>query len=194
MPELQVDWPKEDLQALSKQIHRAQDLLGKDIEKSVTWAAYYVARSASTRTDKSAKTRALLPNPGGQKGFPRRRFPYYREVWRGRKGPSDPLRWFLESADDTRYEKIVRSGLAKKSWLWMLPAIRRNASFSNSAIETHKRGSAFGIEIEISNKLHYIRQALKVGRDGEPLLIEAAGKAASAMEKAIDRRQKAMKR
>lgn len=193
MPAIEVKWPEKDLAAIAKQIHRAQDDLGKDIESAVIWAAYYLARSAGAATAKSATTRKTLPAPGGNPDFPKRIFPYYREIWKQPGGPTDTYRWYLREKQSDAKKRIKRSGLAKRSWRWMLPAIKY-AGFDNFAVEVNKTGRAFSIEIEMANKLSYIRHALKSGQDGEPLLREALGKAASQMEKAIERRQKAMAR
>jgi len=185
MAELEVQWPEADLREIGRVIHRAQDELGKDIRAAVEWAAVKVAGSAAARTEVAPKTRDLKENPGGNPRFPRRLFPYYREVWIG--GPSNVLHWFVRKDTPTDREIITRAGLAKKSWYWMIPAIRYR-NFSNFAVEVEKRTERFGFEIELSNKLSYIRHALKVGGDGQPLLNEALGAAAKRMDKDITRR------
>jgi hypothetical protein len=183
MPAPEIQWPQADLNAITRQIRRAQVDLGKDIESAVTWAAFYVARSASTRTEKAKPTRKDIATP--QVSSRKRRFPYYRELWID--GPANVKPWYIMDKSDQTHKKVKRAGLAKKSWLWALPMIRRGKG-SNFAVEAEKRGIGFGVEIELANKLPYIRSALKVSQDGQPILNEALGKAASQMEKAISHR------
>jgi hypothetical protein len=189
MGDLDIKFPERDLAAMSAQILRAQKELGKPVEDAVRMAAYYLAKSAGTRTKAAPKTRRALVNRKKRGRFKAERYPYYRKVWKkGRDGgPKNTFKFYLKDRSDSQYEKIARSGLAKKSWMWMLPMIRGGGS--NFAAQVERRRSGLNIEIEMSNKLPYIEHALR-RKDGDILLMEALGKASRAMAKAIDHKMK----
>jgi len=182
--EVEVKWPKEDLEAIAKQIERAQLQMGKTLEGGVIWAANLVARSAAARTKASSKKRKALVN--SEEKF--KKYPYYREVWS--RALNKIKKWYLKDRSDTTYEVIKNSGLAKKSWLWMIPGIK-GSGMSNFASEVTKRGTAFTFEIEMANRLSYITKALKES-DGQYLLMTALHNGAKIMEKTIDNRLEKM--
>ena len=148
------------------------------------------ADGAAARTATAPKKRKVFKNDGtkqilihGKMRNPSPRiFPYYREIWVD--GPSNVKYWFMKSKSDSRNEKISRAGVAKKSWLWMIPWIK-GIGGKLKACEVNKKNSMFESEIEMANLLDYIQYALKVS-DGNLLLNEALGKTASRMEKIID--------
>ena len=182
-----VKWPEADLRALAKQIERAQLGLGKTLEESLVWAGVLLAKGAAARTATAPKKRKTIANLG-TKEFPKKFFPFYREVWL--KGPGETFKWYLKERSDTTKEKIARSGLAKKSWLWMIPGIKGSGT-NNFASSVEKKIGAFDLEIEMANMLAYITKALKES-DGQVLLNEALTKTASRMEKIIDKRLERM--
>jgi hypothetical protein len=116
--------------------------------------------------------------------FDKRRYPYYREVWRG--GPDKVRKYYLESRDSDSFKTIKNSGLAKKSWIWMMPGVR-GSGMSNFAAEVSKRRTPVSLEIEMANKLSYIHRALS-DSEGRILLHEALGVAARQLEKNIDKK------
>jgi len=187
MAESKIKWPEADLKRIAKQINRAQIKMGKTLEQAVIWAGCFLAKSASARTKSAPKKRRAYANKGDDK-FSKKAFPYYREIWK--KGPENTFKFYLKEKSDNKYEKIKNSGLAKKSFLWMISGIKGSGN-SNFASEVNKKNSAFEIKIEMSNKLPYILNALKES-EGQHLLNQALGKAASRMEKTIDKRLKAL--
>ena len=58
-----IEFPRADVDALFRQIDRAQKDLGKSMARSVSWAAAYVARSLSAATKVAPKLRPLVENP-----------------------------------------------------------------------------------------------------------------------------------
>ncbi len=178
-----VKWPEADLKALAKQIERAQLGLGKTLEESLIWAGVLLAKGAGARTSVAPKKRKTLANPG-TKEFPKKFFPFYREIWLN--GPQETFKWYLKERSDTTKEKIARSGLAKKSWLWMIPGIK-GSGMSNFASSVEKKVGTFNLEIEMANMLAYITKALKES-DGQVLLNDALAKTANRMEKIIDKK------
>lgn len=180
--DLKIEWPEADLKRMATQIERAQIQLGKTLEESLVWAGLLLARGAAARTTASPKKRKTERNDGSDKKFNPKIFPYFRTVWKN--GPEDTYKWHMKDRSDSRFQEIKKSGLAKKSWIWMIPWIK-GAGGKGFASEVNKKKAMFDVEIEMANMLGYISKALKVS-DGQVLLNEALGKTASRMEKLID--------
>ena len=180
--ELKVEWPEADLKRMAAQIERAQLKLGKSLEQSLVWAGLLLARGAAARTATAPKKRKTERNTNDDKKFPAKVFPFFRTVWKD--GPENAIKWYMKSRSDNRFLDIKRAGVAKKSWIWMIPWIKGQGG-RTKASEVNKKISAFDVEIEMANMLKYIQHALKVS-DGNLLLNEALGKTASRMEKIID--------
>ena len=191
MPEIDVKWPEQDLRQLQSAINRSIRVGKRDIKSALIQAGVYLARSASAATNKEPKKRRAYVNKNDDKRFPRRVFPFFRNVWR--KGPDDTFRWYVKTKSDPEYLSVKRAGLAKKSWYWMIPSIRRRGG-GNWAQEVNHRERGIDYEIEMSNKLSYIRKALKTGDDGNLLLMQALGKATRQLDKDTDRRLKRLTR
>jgi hypothetical protein len=199
MPNVQIQWPAEDLKRIGDAISRAQIGLGKTLAQALEWAGVYLAQSAGKATNVAPKTRKAIANPGErvviyrngvrrETDYASKNYPYYREVWgKNYGGPDSAYRWYLRDRGDPAKQRIVRSGLARKSWLWMLPGIR-GAGGANFAYEVNKRGSGGEIEIEMANKLPYITKALKLSDNGAALLSQALHAAGKRMEHEVDRR------
>lgn len=203
-PNMKIEWPEEDLEAVARQIYRANRDLDKPIEDAVRWAGFFLAMSASAATKKAPNQRKAYKNPGKarrpeeEKEFISALFPYYRVVWGGDfpdKGPDNEanFNYYLKSKSQKTYKKISQSGLAKRSWKFMKYGLRRKGG-GNFAQEVEYRSYGRNVEIEMSNLLPYIREALQVNDNGSLLLRQALGKAARRMEKNIDRKlEKAVK-
>ena len=192
--DVEIKFPEKDLKAMQDAIARSVGELGKPVEDAIRQAAYYLARSARKRTAVSPKKRRAYTNKDNTGRWNKNRYPYYREVWKkegNKKGPETAMKWYLSDKTDSTHEVIKRSGLAKKSWGWMLPMIRYGGS--NFASEVNKSKSGLSATIEMANKLPYIKSALKES-EGAILLNEAMGVAARQMEKAIDRQSAKMMR
>jgi len=187
MPEVEIVWPKEALAGIEKQMRRVQGMPRKDAADAITMAAYYLARSASARTKSEPKKRKNLRNKETSGRFNSDRYPYYREIWVD--GPNKVQNWYIEDKLATEYQDVKNAGLAKKSWSWMSKMVRRGGSNFASSVE--RRMTAFAAEIELRNKLSYIKKALKDG-DQNSLLREAAIKATASMTKVIDKRMKGL--
>ena len=186
MPEIKVDWPEKDLAEMSKQLKRGRDELGRDVQGLITQSGYFLARSAAARTKKSPANRKTYKTLKRNNNM---FSPFYRKIWKGgkAKGPDKFFMWGVKSKADPEYRTIPGAGLAKQSWKWMIPGIR-NKRAKNFAMEAFTAKSGLSYEVHMLNKLHYIKEALKYGKDGSLLLNEAMGKAASQMRKAMDRR------
>lgn len=180
-----IKWPAADLDAMQRQMRRVVDELGKPVDDAVTMAAAYLARSAAAKTRKAPKKRRTYVNRQKTGKLNRHRFPYYREVWRQGK----TFKWFIREKSDPKYLDITRAGLAKQSWRWMIPWVKRSGS--NFAAEVHRRRSTFDLEIEMANKLEYILSALKP-HEAEAILGDAMARAARAMERSINNKLKRM--
>ena len=191
MPELDIRWPEQDLRSLQSAVNRAIRVGKRDLKSALVQAGVFLARSASAATKSAPRKRRAYANKGEDSRFPRSRFPYYREVWRS--GPEDTFNWYLKTKTEPEFETVKRAGLAKKSWYWMIPGIRGRGG-GNFAQDVEHRESALDYEIEMSNKLPYIRHALKTNDDGSLLLLQALGKAARQMERDTDRRMERLAR
>ena len=185
MPEVDIIWPEEDIKAIDKAIQRSVLQGKRDTQGALIQAGVYLARSASGATNSAPKKRRVYTNREQSGQWNKRRMPYYREVWKG--GPDNTIKWYLKTKGQTDFETIKRAGLAKNSWRWMIPGIRRRGG-GNFAQEVMHFGRGLDYEIHMHNKLSYIRKALKRQDDGQSLLMMTLGKAARQLEKDTDRR------
>lgn len=191
---INIKFPEKDLLAMQRAIEKSASKLNKPIDDAISQAAYYLARSARSRTKTAPKKRRAYVNKEKRGRWNKNRFPFYREVWRkdgSKKGPETAQKWYLKSKTDMAYEAIKRAGLAKKSWGWMMPMVKYGGS--NFASEVNRSKSGLNLSVELANKLPYIKSALKE-REGQILLNEAAGVAARQMEKAIERQMAKMQK
>jgi len=185
MPQVDIVWPKDGLDRWAREIERAQSGLGWTLERALKTGAAYVATSAATRTKSAPKKRRNYKNQEDKAG----KWPFYRRVWvNPNKGPNNYFRQYVRTATQIDWLYIRHAGLAKKSWRWMLPAIRMN-DHENYAMGVKKQLKGSDISIEMYNKLPYIFHALK-RQAGEYLLGEALNKGAGQLEKEIDRKLK----
>ena len=71
-----IEFPRADVDALFRQIDRAQKDLGMSMARSVSWAAAYVARSLSAATKVAPKLRPIVENPDKRYKTDHRRAPF----------------------------------------------------------------------------------------------------------------------
>lgn len=177
---------------LAQVIERAQRELRLSLPEAVRMAAYYLARSLGASTKSAPKTRRLKKRTaGGIREFPRRWFPSYVEIY-GANGQLRPhfIRAGNETTDPAR--TIARRGLAKSSWLWMLSSLGRPQKAPQKPIAGATRVTKIPDLANpgwiLENRLHYIESAMK--HSGRAPVETAFARAASAGNKAIDRRKK----
>jgi hypothetical protein len=71
-----IEFPRGDVDALFRQIDRAQKDLGKSMARSVSWAAAYVAHSLAAATRVAPKLRRVVENPDKRYKTDHRRAPF----------------------------------------------------------------------------------------------------------------------
>jgi len=71
-----IEFPRADVDALFRQIDRAQKELGKSMARSVSWAAEYVAHSLAAATKVAPKLRPIVENPDKRYKTDHRRAPF----------------------------------------------------------------------------------------------------------------------
>lgn len=191
-----IEFPRADVDALFRQMDRAQRLLGKHMVHALNSAAMYVARSLGASTKVSKKQRPIQElqistskrhgvKSWGVTGWFGRPRTYQTKILRTSKG---------EAYVKERLGMIRRSGLAKKTMANMGKKFGATdiAHMSFGAAELarlsakHGRGERGGGEsdpwVRMTNDLGYATDALK---GGDSAIETAIGRAARSMEKSV---------
>ena len=86
-----IEWPKDDVQAMFRQIERAQKELGKSNLSSIQWAARVLLTSVAASTKVSKKVRPIVRNPDKRYKTDRRRAPFGVMAYRDGKKVFRPI-------------------------------------------------------------------------------------------------------
>ncbi len=192
-----VEWPKADVDALWREIARAQKELGRNLGQAIRFAAWSVASSLGVMTTIAPKYRpykvlAESAKVVRQKGGKKYEIESYRK---GRKKTFNVRARSVEELKKMAQVRIGKAGLAKSAWMWGIKKIGggRNISMKgatqvakslgwrNMSAESRLRGD--DPFVKIVNRLPYAESAL---RGGASEITSAMGKAARHMEEIID--------
>lgn len=198
-----IDFPKEDVKDLFRQIERAQTELGKSLSNSVRWGGWFVAKSLGAATS--------VPASGVVKSGKRRSVEEVRGEGRARRGALKTFRakryrkggrvsnftFQAKSKSEANKSKLLKIsywGLAKASWMWAVKPLGAGSTFGFAtskakdkaarAVEVIYRKDKHDPMVKITNRLPYIREALS---GGEARVSEAIGKASRNMERSIEK-------
>lgn len=200
---IQLDWPKEDVRAIWRQIERNQKELGRSLGSSVKLAAWHLTRSLGTSTRVAPKYRPYKEiketakekraKGGGKK--------YEITTCKGGRKKTFNIRSSkgVRELKQLPQVRIGNAGLAKSSWRFAISQFGSRRGVS-------KKGFARGIEgyaqkhtditkrlkgddpyVKISNRVNYIRDAMT---GGENAVNTAMARAARGMMKHIDNKVK----
>lgn len=192
MPDVSIDFPRQDVRSLFAQMERARRELGKGLGQSLRFAAWSVASSLGATTKVAPKYRPyreVEKSRGGQRKF---------TVTSHKKG--SPKTFTVRAANvaalkQTPQARIGKAGLAKSAWFWGLKKLGSSKGFSMKGATASARKAGGGVVdvmqrvrgddpmITIVNRLGYARSAL---RGGESAITGAMGKAARHMAHVID--------
>ena len=186
-----VEWPKADVDALWREIARAQKELGRNLGQAIRFAAWSIASSLGVMTKVAPKYRPyrlLAKEKSGKK--------YEIESYRkGRKKTFNVRARSVSELKKMAQVRIGHAGLAKSSWMWGIKKIGggRNISMKGATQAAKSLGrNKMSVEsrlhgddpfVKIVNRLPYAESAL---RGGASEVTSAMGKAARHMEKIID--------
>jgi hypothetical protein len=192
-----IEWPKADVDALWRQVERAQKELGKTLGQAVRFAAWSVARSLGTITTMSKKVRPYrVVNEG--RGVSKFKGGKKYEVTSMKKGKTKTFNVRAKSVSELKkmtQVKIGKAGLAKSAWMWGIRQIGGGKNIGMAgATDTAKKRGRMTIDVEkrltgddpfvkIINRLNYAENAL-IG--GQSAVSSTMGKAARSMERIID--------
>ena len=192
-----IEWPKDDVQAMFRQIERAQKELGKTLGQAVRFAAWSVASSIGAKTTVAKKVRPYKVVSEGR-GEARRKGGKKYAITSHRRGSKNVFHRRFESVRELKESpqaRIGKAGLAKSSWFWGIKKIGggRNIGQAGMTSTAKRRGSqVMDVEsrlrgddpfVRMTNTLPYAVDALRGGM-GE--VNSAMGSASRHMEKIID--------
>jgi len=192
-----IEWPQADVDALWRQVARAQKELGRDLGQAVRFAAYKVAQSLGVKTKIAPKYRKyeVIKEPAG---VVRLKGGKKYEVTSRKKGVKKQFNLRAASVAELKkmpQVRIGKAGLAKSAWMWGIKKIGGGKNIGmagatqtakrlgqrNMAVESRIRGD--DPYVKMVNSLPYAESALK---GGASMVNSAMGKAARSMEKIID--------
>lgn len=186
--DIKLEFNDADRKRLDTLLERLQAEMGKGAEEGVRFAAIGVASSLGASTRKAPKLLKLRENKRGlDPKHPPGSFPFF--VYRF-KGGEKYRSWIHRTNDPEEKRRNPRAGLAARSWFWALEDIGAYVAFSPLK---RYRGVASGVlqkganpSVTITNRLHYIMQAVRLGgQRGVETALERGTKAGIAY---LDRR------
>ena len=176
-------------QKLTRLLERLQSELGHGAEETVRWAAYYVAKSMGASMRVAPKQRRIFKNDGTDPRHPKGAFVGY--VWKWDRAGNRRRVWILAGEDQERVRTIRRRGLARASWLWMVPDLAigmrepagmpRMRDVSTATIQGGKDPAVI-----LSDRLRYVISAAKTS--GKQAISTAFSRGATAGLRYLDRR------
>ena len=192
-----IEWPREDVRALWRQVDRAQKELGKTLGQAVRFAAWSVATSVGARTKVARKVRPyrVIEESRGEarrKGGKKYAITSHK---RGRKNVFNRRFASVRELKESPQARIGNAGLAKSSWFWGIKKIGGGRNISQKGItDSAKRSGSRVMDVEsrlkgddpfvkMTNTLSYAIDALRGGM-GE--VNRSMGSASRSMEKIID--------
>ena len=193
-----IEWPREDVRALWRQVDRAQKELGKTLGQAVRFAAWSVASSFAAITKIAPKYRDYVAVQEGR-GVASRKGGKKYEITSHRKGIKKKFFVRASSVAELKKDNRVRignRGIARMTWYWTVGQIgggrkpsKKGATRSaeRNAQEliyvTSRLRATTDPFVKIVNRLNYVRSAMIGGESAQNAVM---GKASRQMEKIID--------
>ena len=193
MTDISIDVPPKDIAQLRRLMNLRGRLLKEDSRKTVTFAAWFIAKAASAATRLAPKTRPIVKNPAARSGD-RRRAPFAaKKFTKNRDLVLIPIRAATkQEAREDKRAKIGTRGLARDAWRWVVGDLGRAAGKTlnkkmTSAYRVRKSlDRATGPEILLENRLNYAGLAFKT--KGAATVNNILSRANNAMRKDLERR------
>ena len=170
------DWSPGSEAKLERAILALEKYGKKEPLEALSWGMWYAAQSLRKSTKTAPKRRPLSKNRGNVPEFPAADYPHYVKVYQRKGAQAGTIRrvWIKageEESDPVR--NIKRAGLAKDSWTWGIMALgkpprARVKNRKRSRLTTvQKRPHAFDPSITMSNRLQYVKDALRHKGDAD---------------------------
>lgn len=196
---IQLDWPKEDVRAMWRQIERNQKELGRSLGSSVRFAAWHLIRSLGKDTQIAPKYRKYeevyeTPKQRKARGGGKK---YRITSWKGGRKKTFIIRSKKGVRELKRMPQVLigNRGLAKASWRFAVsqfgssrgvakkgfaPGIQKYAGMKTDVKKRLKGDDPY---VKITNRLDYIVDAMQ----GKERAVDSAmARAARGMSKHID--------
>ncbi len=191
---ISITVPTRDIQELSRIMQLRAKHLSEDVDKTVNFTGWFIARAASAATKMSPKTRPIVKNPtfGGSGVGSRSRFAA-KKIRRGAK-TLIPIRADSKSeARQSRKAIIGNRGFAKDAWKWVIGSLGRSPGHTlnrmdRTAFNVSRQKAGGQATLILQSRVDYATQAFKT--KGPATADNIARRAANAMRKDLERRAK----
>lgn len=204
MIDVNITFPREDMEAYREQMNRLVTLMGKEPKEAVRMATLAMLKALAASTRAAPKTARIRKDTirrvnlrTGKVSSRTVQYSYLVERYDRKTGAMRSIllpATSLDEAKSARVAQIRYAGLAKASWGWaaqrLFPTSVRYDG-RKPVRQTHsvtQRGEGNDFSVTVSNDLDYISKALGGGRG--PAVSSAMARAAVALKNRIDRRLK----
>lgn len=204
MIDVNITFPREDMEAYREQMNRLVTLMGKEPKEAVRMATLALLKALAASTRKAPKTARIRKDTirrinlrTGKVSSRTVQYSYLVERYDRKTGTMRNIllpATSLEEAKSARVAQIRYAGLAKASWGWsaqrLFPTSVRYDGRKpvRQTYSVTQRGEGNGFSVTVSNDLDYISKALGGGRG--PAVSSAMARAAVTLKNRIDRRLK----
>lgn len=193
----QVELSRIDIKPAMREMERFKGKLKKGSTIGVVETARAIAKAASAATRPGAKVRSIVLRKKGQAKAPRG-IMYVKRIVGPSKTDVSYIGIKADSKESGRAHKraqILRQGLAKSSWFWILSSLGGRGSQPRKGSKVKKSRNAFAVtkklfgmtevSIKLHNKLDYATDAFRVKgtRTIDNIGTRAAGTLRRRMEK-----------
>ena len=187
MVAISIHFDPQDVSNFREQMNRAMRQLKKTPREAVRWATIIFLTSIRASTKQSRKTRKIKELKTGEVEITG----YFFDRTRGEKVESKRTYYQHSFAGDVnKAAKIHYSGLAKKSWGWMMQDLfKRNPGAGifkrvRDVSEAQQSGKDWHYQITLTNKLDYAEKAFRT--TGRTSIDTALKRATKGLEKRIE--------
>ncbi len=188
MVAISLHFKPEDVASFRNQMNRAVRQLRKTPREAVRWATVIFLTSIRASTKQSRKARKVKELKNGRVEITG----YFFDRTKGEKVESKRTYYRHSFAGDiNRAAKIHYSGLAKKSWGWMMQDLFKRSAGAGifkrvrDVSEATQSGRDWDYKIALTNKLDYAEKAFRT--TGRTSIDTAVRRASSGLEKRINR-------
>ena len=188
MVAISLHFNPDDVTSFQTQINRAVRQLRKTPREAVRWATVIFLTSIRASTKQSRKARKIKELKDGRVEITG----YFFDRTKGEKTESKRTYYRHSFAGDiNRAAKIHYSGLAKKSWGWMMQDLFKRSAGAGifkrvrSVSEATQSGKEWDYKITLTNRLDYAEKAFRT--TGRTSIDTAMKRASSGLEKRISR-------
>lgn len=193
----QVELSRINIEPVMRELKRFNGKLKKGSTIGVVETAIAIARAAAAATRPGAKVRSIVLRKKGQQKAPRG-IMYVKRIVGPTKSDVSYIGVKAESKEAARAHKraqILRQGLARSSWFWILSSVGGRGAKPRAGRKVRKSRSAYAVtkklfgiseaSIKLHNKLDYATDAFRVKgkRTIDNIGTRAAGTLRRRMEK-----------